>query len=352
MAFTFAVERNGVLSSLPPPMQMFLLSEGTTILTGVTLAAELGVADLLSNGPRSSDEIAHATSTHPGSLYRLLRLLSVFGVFSELEPGRFEQTPTSELLRSGTPNSMRPWMRMVGLAAWGPMFAQAMHSVRTGEPSFERTMGVAFFEYMTGHPHDGEIFNEAMTAFGQGVVAAVVQAYDFGGIQRLVDVGGGHGALISAILQANPSLQGTLFDLPHVAAGARSALSVAAVADRCQIASGDFFESVPPGGDAYILKWIIHDWDRDRAVAILRNCRRAMNPNGRLLLIESVISGPDEPDPGKIMDFIMLLGLGGQERTEQQYADLLGEAGFDLNRVVPTASPMSLIEAMPTGRSS
>jgi O-methyltransferase domain len=348
VAFAFAVEQNGALSSLPPPMQMFLLSEGTTVFTAVTLAAELGIADLLVNGPRSSDEIARATSTHPGSLYRLLRLLSVFGVFSEVEPHRFEQTQVSDLLRSGTPGSMRPWMRMVGLAAWGPMFAEAMHSVKTGEPSFKRSMGVEFFDYLTTHPRDAEIFNEAMTAFGQGVGAAVVQAYDFGGVQRLVDVGGGHGTLISAILQANPHLKGTLFDLPRVADGAQSALSAAAVADRCDIASGDFFESVPVGGDAYVLKWIIHDWDHDRALAILRNCRRAMSQTGRLLLIESVISSAGEPDPGKIMDFIMLLGLGGQERTEQQYADLLREAGFDLTRVVPTASPMSVIEAIPT----
>jgi len=348
VAFMFEIEQNGVLSSLPPPMQMFLLSEGTTIFTAVTLAAELGIADLLANGPRSSDEIAQATSTHPGSLYRLLRLLSVVGVFSEAEPHRFEQTPLSELLRSGTPGSMRAWMKMVGLPAWGPMFAEAMHSVKTGEPSFNRSTGFEFFDYMTAHPREGEIFNDAMTAFGQGVVAAVVQAYDFGSARRLVDVGGGHGSLITAILQAHPHLNGTLFDLPHVADGARSALRAAAVADRCEIASGDFFASVPTGGDAYVLKWIIHDWDRDRAVAILRNCRRAMNQTGRLLLIEAVIPGPNEPHPGKIVDFIMLLGLGGQERTEQQYAGLLREAGFDLTKVVPTASPMSVIEAMPT----
>ena len=246
MAFMFGIEQNGVLSSLPPPMQMFLLSEGTTIFTAVTLAAELGIADVLANGPRSSDEIARATSTHPGSLYRLLRLLSVYGVFSEVAPQRFGQTSLSELLRSGTPGSMRAWMRMVGLPAWGPMFAEAMHSVKTGEPSFKRSAGVEFFDYLAAHPRDGEIFNEAMTAFGQGVVAAVVQAYDFGSVRRLVDVGGGHGSLIAAILQAHPHLNGTLFDLPDVLEGARSVLSAAAVADRCEIAGGDFFNRYRP----------------------------------------------------------------------------------------------------------
>jgi len=228
------------------------------------------------------------------------------------------------------------------------MFAEAMHSVRTGEPSFKRSVGVGLFEYLAANPREGEIFNDAMTAFGQGVVAAVVQAYDFGSGHRLVDVGGGHGTLISAILGANPSLTGVLFDQPQVAEGARRVLATAGVADRCEIHSGDFFKSVPAGGDTYVLKWIIHDWDRDRAVAILRKCHGAMNQTGRILLIETVIPGPDEPHPGKIMDFVMLLGLGGQERTEEQYADLLQEAGFALSRVVPTASPMSIIEGVPT----
>jgi hypothetical protein len=347
VAFKFEIEQNGVLSALAPPMQMFLLSEGITIFTAIALAAELGIADLLANGPRSCDEMAQATSTHPGSLYRLLRLLSIFGIFSEVERGRFAQTPLGELLGTGTPGSLRPWVRMIGLPVWAPIWADAMHSVKTGEPSFKRTRGLELFEYLAAHPREGEIFNEAMSAFGQDVVAAVVQAYDFGSLRKIVDVGGGHGTLISAILQGNPHLNGIVFDLPHVVEGARRALTTAAVADRCEIAVGDFFESVPAGGDAYVLKWIIHDWDRLRAVAILKNCRRAIDQAGRLLLIETVIPGPGEPHPGKIMDFVMLVGLGGQERTEQQYADLLREAGFSLSRVMPTASAMSIIEGVP-----
>jgi hypothetical protein len=349
VAFKFGIEQDGVLSAVPAPLQMFLLSEGTTVLTAVALAAELGIADLLDDGPRDSDEIARATSTHRGSLYRLLRLLSTFGIFSEVEPGRFAPTPLSELLRSGTPGSLRRWVRMVGLPVWGPTFAEAMHSVRTGEPAFKRAMGVEFFDYLSAHPRDGEIFNEAMTAFGQGVAAAVVHAYNFDGQQTIVDVGGGHGTLMTAVLQSDPRLTGILFDQPHVIEGARRALTSNGVADRCRVVGGDFFaDSLPAGYDAYVLSWIIHDWDRERAVAILKNCRRAMNQTGRLLLIEAVIPGPDEPHPGKIMDFVMLLGLGGQERTEQQYADLLREAGFALSKVVPTASPMSVIEGLPT----
>jgi hypothetical protein len=348
VAFKFGVEQDGVLSAVPPPLQMFLFSQGITIFTAVALAAELGIADLLES-PRSGDEIAQAISAHPGSLYRLLRMLSTFGIFSEVEPGRFAQTPLSELLRSTAPGSLRPWVRMIRLPVWGPTFAEAMHSVKTGQPSFKQAMGVEFFDYLAAHPREGEIFNEAMTSFGQGVAAAVVQAYDFSGIRTIVDVGGGHGTLLTAILQADPHLTGILFDQPHIAEGARRALTTNGVADRSGVVGGDFFvDSLPAGCDAYVLSWIIHDWDRDRAVTILGNCRRAMNPSGRLLLIEAVIPGPDDPHPGKIMDFVMLLGLGGQERTEQQYADLLREAGFALSRVVPTASPMSVIEGVPT----
>jgi predicted O-methyltransferase YrrM len=239
-------------------------------------------------------------------------------------------------------------MRMIGLPVWWHTLADAAHSIRTSEPALRRVAGAEFFDYLAAHPRDADLFNQAMTAFGQDVAEAVTHAYDFGKIQKVVDIGGGHGLLMSTILRNHAHLTGVLFDLPHVAEGARTALASAGVTDRCEIAAGDFFQSVPSGGDAYILSWIIHDWDRDRAVAILRNCRRAMHSASRLLLIEAVIPGADEPHLGKIMDFVMLVLLGGQERTEQEYADLLREAGYSLNRVVPTASPMSVIEARPS----
>ncbi len=348
MAFKFAVEHNGTLAELPAPTQMFLLSEGITILTAVALAAELRISDILANGPKSSGEIAEATATNADSLYRLLRLLTAFGIFSESEHDRFAQTPLSELLQSSTAGSLRPWVRMIALPVWAPIWADAMHSLKTGEPTFKRSMGVELFDYLAAHPPESEIFNEAMSAFGQGVANAVAQAYDFSDFRKIVDVGGGHGILISKILQANPHQNGILFDLPHVTDGVRNVLVNARVADRCEIAAGNFFESVPAGGDAYVLSWIIHDWPRNQAVMILRNCRRAMNQAGRLLLVETVIPAPDEPHSAKIMDFVMLVGLGGQERTEHQYKDLLCEAGFELRRVVPTASPMSVIEAVPS----
>jgi SAM-dependent methyltransferase len=347
VAYSFGIERNGGLSAMPTPLQLFLLSEGSTVAMGIALAAELGIADLLVEGPRSSAELAGATSTHPAALYRLLRLLTSFGVFSETEPDRFAQSPLSELLRTGTPGSLRAWLRMTGLSVWWRSLADSLETMKTNESAFRRVIGSEAFDYLATHPRDGEIVNEAMSALGQAAAAAVPFAYDFRSLRKIVDVGGGHGTLMSAILRFHRHLTGIVFDLPHVVENARTALTNAGVADRCEIAAGDFFESVPPGGDAYILSSIVHDWERDRAIAILRNCRQAMTPDGRVLLIELVIPGPNEPHVGKIMDFVMLVLLGGQERTEQEYADLLGEAGYRLNRVIPTLSPMSIVEAMP-----
>jgi hypothetical protein len=242
---------------------------------------------------------------------------------------------------------MRSWVRMTGLKAWHQAYAEALHSVRTGEPVFKRATGAEFFDYFAARPHESEIFNGAMNDFGLVVSAAVVEAYDFNGISSIVDVGGGHGTLIAAILKRWPKITGVIYELPHVAEGARRAMGEAGLADRCEIVGGDFFQSVPAGCDAYILRWIIHDWDHDRALTILKNCRRAMGKTGRLLLVEAIITPGDDLHPGKLLDFVMLTGLGGQERTEAEYGELLAEAGFRLNRIVPTESHMSVVEALP-----
>jgi len=274
--------------------------------------------------------------------------LSSFGVFSEIDPGRFAQTASSDLLRAGTLDSLRSWVQMTGLPLWPQTFAAALHSVKTGEPALKHVVGTEFFEYLATHPREGTVFGAAMGDFGRGVSQAVVQAYDFSNVGTIVDVGGGHGTLLSAILRGNAHLKGILFDLPHVADGARGLMAAAGVADRCEIHSGDFFAEVPAGGDVYILSWIIHDWDRGRAVSILKRCRQAMPTTGRLLLVEAIIPPGNEPHAGKIMDFVMLTALGGQERTKEQYEDLLQEAGFRLSAVVQTASPMSVIEGSPS----
>jgi O-methyltransferase domain len=335
-------------SELPPPMRVYFLSQGAIITGTLALAAELGIADLLADGPRSSAELAQATSTHPRSLYRLLRLLCSVGVFNEIQTDSFVQTPLSECLRTGVPGSMRSWLRMIGLKNRHHMQAEALHSIKTGEPVFERVTGMGFFEYHAAHPEEGEIFNQAMNDMGQGAAAAVVQSYDFSGIGKIIDVGGGHGTLIAPILQKYPEMTGILFDSPHVAESARESIASAGIAHRCEIVGGDFFKSVPAGCDAYLLRWIIHDWDNDRALTILRNCRQAMGERGgRLLLMESVIPAGSEFHPGKMLDYIMLLCFGGQERTEEEFESLLREADFRLNKVAPTGSHLSIIEAVP-----
>ncbi|MBO0799684.1 MAG: methyltransferase [Blastocatellia bacterium] len=334
-------------SDLPPSRRLFFLSQGAIITGTLALAAELGIADLLVDGPRSSVELAQATSTHPRSLYRLLRLLCSVGIFIEIEADRFAQTPVSEYLRTGVPGSLRSWFRMIGLKNRYQMQAEAIHSIRTGEPVFERVTGMGFFEYHAAHPEEGEIFNQAMNDLGKGVAAAVAQLYDFSGISKIIDVGGGHGTLITAILQKYPEMTGILFDAPHVAESAREAIASAGLAQRCEIMGGDFFKSVPAGCDVYLLRWIIHDWYDDLALTILRNCRQSMSKESRLLLVEMVLPTGNEFHPGKTMDYIMLLCFAGQERTEEEYERLLRVSGFQLKRVVPTGTAFSIIEAMP-----
>jgi hypothetical protein len=334
-------------SELPPPIRISLLSQGTIIATSLALAAELGIADLLADGPRSSDELAQATSTHPRSLYRLLRLLCSVGVFNEIQTDSFVQTPLSECLRTGVPGSMRSWLRMIGLKVRYHAHAEALYSVKTGEPAFKRVTGMEFFDYLAAHPDEGEIFNQAMNDMGKVVAAAVAQSYDFSGIGKIIDVGGGHGTLIAAVLRKYPQMTGILFDSPHVAERARESIASAGLAHRCEVVGGDFFKSVPAGCDAYLLRWIIHNWDHERAITVLRNCRRAMGERSRLLLIEMVIPTGNEFHQGKFLDYIMLTTHSGQERTEEEYDSLLREADLRLNKVQPTGSPLSIIEAVP-----
>jgi hypothetical protein len=334
-------------AELPPPMWIYLLSQGTIVSVSLSLAAELGIADHLNDGPRSSQELAQLTSTHPQSLYRLLRLLSSIGIFTEVQPDSFAQTPLSECLRTGVPGSLRSWLRMAGLKNRYQMHGEALHSIKTGEPVFERVVGMEYFAYMAANPDEGEIFNQAMSDLGKGVAAAVVGSYDFSGIGKIIDVGGGHGTLIAAILQKYPKMNGVLFDAAHVAESARESIASAGLAQRCEVVGGDFFKSIPSGCDAYLLRWIIHDWNNQDAVTILRNCRQAMGEKSRLLLIEMVLPAGNEFHSGKLLDYIMLTFLGGQERTGEEYESLLREADLRLNKVVPTASDWSIIEAVP-----
>jgi SAM-dependent methyltransferase len=321
------------------------LIAGWWVSKAVYVAAKLGIADLLAEGPRPVDELARATETHERSLYRVLRALASLGVFAETETG-FELTPMSDHLRSDSPRSVRGLAVLHGEPWHWRAWEDALRSVRTGAPAFDTAHGQDFFGYLREHADAAAVFDEAMSGISRSQHAAIVDAYDFSGVGHLVDVGGGHGTLLALILTAYPELTGTLFDLPEVVAGARRTVERAGVADRCEVRGGDFFESVP-SGDAYLLAHVVHDWHDPQAGQILANCRRSIAPDGRIVLAEIVIPPGNEFSHGKLLDLEMLVCFTGRERTEAEYARLLDSSGFRLTRVVPTAAEDSAIEAVP-----
>jgi hypothetical protein len=333
-----------------PRLQLFQLLTGHYVSQALYVVARLGIADHLAEGPRSYTDLAAATKTHGPSLHRLLRLLVSSGVFREVEPGMFALTPVSEFLRSGEGSS-----RAVALLFAGPFmraWTELLFSVQTGETSFERVFGMTPFEYMPKHPDEAAMFNEAMTAVSAQTAKSVPAAYDFSGFQTVVDAGGGHGVLLAAILNANPGVKGILFELPHVAEGARKNIAALGLSGRCDVVAGDFFESVPAGADAYVLKSVIHDWDHEKSVKILQNCRHGMRPSGKLLLVEMVLpSRVDESIRSVIAtgsDINMLVNIGGRERTDADFAELFQAAGFKLTRIVPIEGSLSsVIEGVP-----
>jgi len=318
---------------------------GSWITQAIWVAAELGIADLLSDGPRTAAELSEKTHTHPNPLYRVLRALASVGVFMQDAEDRFSLTPIGELLKSDAPVSQRPFGVMMGAEfheAWGEL----LHTVRTREPGFEKRFGVPFFQYMTEHPHRHGIYDAAMGGFGVAETEAMLDVYDFSAFRTVVDVGGGSGLLIKAILNRFPSVCGILFDLPAVADRTRSALSAdSGLSRRLRIEGGDFFASVPAGADVYVMQHIIHDWQDREAIAILRNCRSAMKAGSRILLIEMVIPPANKPSFGKWLDLMMLL-VDGRERTEEEYHRLFSAADLKLNRIIPTASEVSVIEGI------
>jgi hypothetical protein len=324
---------------MPPEGVLMQMTMGKFVSRAITTVANLGVADHMA-GATPVDKLATATGANADALYRVMRALAAVGVFVE-QPGKtFALTPVGEVLRTDHPHSMRGMCRMLNdrwnWAAWGELD----HSVKTGQPAFDRVHGTTPFKYFAEHADESRLFGEAMTSLTVGVTEAVTAAYDFSGVKHLVDVGGSHGILVSGIVRNFPSVKGTLFDLPHVIDEARPRLpqTVATVA-------GSFFEPLPRA-DAYIMKSIIHDWDDASCVKLLAQCRAAMEPGGRVLIVESIVT--DRPDSAfvKLLDLEMLaITPGGRERTEAEYAALLRGAGLQLSRVVPTQSPFQLIEA-------
>ena len=336
---------------MPPAAALSQLLRGSLVTQLIYVAATLGIADLLHRGPQSSHDLAAAVGVHAQALYRVLRALASLGIFAETQPGHFALTPLAEPLRSDVPFSLRASARFYGERWWWQACGDLLHSVRTGGPAFDHIHGRGLFAYLAQASDAATVFNEHQTNMTLQDAAAVVSTYDFTAYRTIVDVGGGHGALAAAILQSSPATTMVLFDQASVIEGARQRPRPPVVAERCTLVPGDFFEAVPPGGDAYVLKDIIHDWDDERATMILRNCHRVMvDPSHvrRLLIIEKVISPGNAPFAGKLTDITMLLIAGGRERTAEEYQALLTGAGFTLTKIVPTRSPASVIEAVPS----
>jgi hypothetical protein len=312
----------------------------------VYVDAKLGIADLLSSGAVHYDDLARMTRTHASSLYRTLRALASVGIFSEVRAGQFALTPMAALLQTAVPNSMRSLGIMFGeeqYTAWGDL----LYSVRTKQPAFEHQFGMGVFDFFRQHPDAGAVFNEAMTNWTSRVAGAVAATCDCSRFGTVVDVGGNQGTNLAAILRDHPTARGILFDLPHVVAGAKEHLARAGVDDRCTIIGGDFFAAVPPGGDAYLLSGVLHDWDDERCVAILAQCGRVMPDDGTLLIVEAVLPEGDQPFFGKWVDLHMLVMASGSERTSEQYRKLLHAGGFEMTRVAPLNVGLSIVEAKP-----
>jgi SAM-dependent methyltransferase len=333
-------------AELPPRLALFQLVTGHYISRAIYVAAKLNIADLLADGPRHFEELATAAGAHGPSLNRLMRLLASAGVFAETDIGTFALTPMGDCLRSGTPGSSRA----TALLFAGPLMCgwdELLHSIKTGETTFQRALGMDPFVYMAKHPEEAAVFNEAMTAVSTHTARGVPVAYDFSAFETVVDAGGGHGALLVAILLANPSIRGILFELPYVAEGARQAIANLGLSERCQVVAGDFFESVPSGADAYILKSVIHDWDDAKCVKILQNCHRAMAPGGKLLLVELVLPERVDQSPraqiGTGSDVNMLVNVGGRERTDADFEKLFAASGFKLTKIVGIPGSLSSV---------
>lgn len=330
----------------PLPEVMLQMITGAWVAQAVYVAAKLGLADRLVDGPRRTEDLAVATGSHPPSLARLLRALASVGVFTEIAPATFALTPLADLLRSDTPDSLRALAIVDNeelYQAWGDLLG----SIRTGQPAFERHFGMPVFAYFAAHPEVDRVFNEAMTSYTGRLAEAVPAVYDFSAFRTIVDVGGSYGTLLAAILQCTPGARGVLFDQPHVIAAAEAHLAAVGVTERCTTVGGDFFTAVPAGGDAYLLSQVLHDWDDERAATILRQCRRVMPAHGKLLIVEIVIPPGDAPSFGKWLDLHMLAIPGGRERTAEEYATLLNDAGFAFTRAVPTLPGPSVVEAVP-----
>ncbi len=328
------------------PDQLSRMILGGRIAQVIAVAAELGIPDRLKDGPRTGDELAAATGTHAPSLHRLMQALAALDLVTT-EAAGYALTPLGSALRSDRPERLDLFARFVGHDSSWRSWGHLLHCIRTGEAAFPDVFGMQAWEYREQNPDFGQLFDEWMTAGSVRRQDAILPAYDFSRFHTVVDVAGGHGQLLGAILQRYPALRGILFDQPHVLAGAAGTLAGLGVQDRCTTIGGSFFDTVPTGGNAYLLKFILHDWDDDPAVAILQTVSRAMTPDSTLLVIDRVLPSDGPPDlNAAVMDLHMLVSFAGKERTELEFHSLYDRAGFRLTRIVKTASDVSIIEGV------
>jgi hypothetical protein len=336
-------------TNIPPDVaasqHLFQIGTGYMASTALWIAAKLDLASKLAAGPRAAADLARETGANEDALYRILRLLSSVGVFEETAPRTFANNLPSSTMVAGAKGSTHPMMLWIADPTHLRIYADALHSVMTGTPAMEKTFGIPVFEFFPRHPEISEVFNNAMTNFSAYVIPAALDAYDFNGVRSVVDVAGGHGHVLMSILQRHPDATGVLFDLDHVIAGAIPRIREAGLEARIRTESGDFFKAVPAGADAYVMKHIIHDWDDEKARMILGAIRAAMKPEGRVVLLETVLSPANQPDFGKLLDLEMMLLPGGRERTEEEFRALFASSGFTVTKIVPTSSPLSVIEA-------
>jgi orsellinic acid C2-O-methyltransferase len=335
---------------ISPQAQIQEMVRGFWKTRAIQTAVRLGLPDLMASGPRPAAEIAAQANCNADAVHRLLRALVSIGICADAGEGRFGVTPLGETLRSDVPGSMRGVVLHFG-EMMCDLWAHLAECVRSGSSARKLSGAGDDFSFLAANPEVAAVFNSAMAQMTRQIAAAVIAVYDFSGIEKLMDVGGGYGQLLATILQANPAMRGILFDMGHAADGARRELAAAGVGGRCEVAVGDFFKEVPAGADAYILKSIIHDWDDERSIRILRNCRRAAEKGARVLLVERVVPERMQVAPEDqltaMLDLNMLVGPGGRERTESEYRKLFGAAGLRLTRIVPTRSGSSVIEAQP-----
>ena len=330
----------------PAHVGMFQLLNGVFVVGAVSCLARLGVPDLVEHGPKSAEELAAQIGTDARALYRLMRATACVGVLSEGADGKFSETPLSAVLRSNAKPSLRAFAIMYSREWHGLGWSYLDYCVRTGKQALDKIYGMPIFQYFEQHPEEAQLFNQSMSDLSSIDSPAVADAYSFDGVHSIVDVAGGHGLLLATILERHPHMKGTLYEIPHVVAGAKDG-PLKPMMERCTLASGDMFSSVPAGADAYIMKHIIHDWPDELCIKILKACRKGVNPGGKLLVVDNVIQPGNDFAPGKFLDLQMLIFPGGCERTEKQFRDLFTAAGWRLSRIIPTAAPESIVEGVP-----